>query len=373
LVQTDLKRLLAYSSVENLGIVFMALGLALTFADTELPVASALAMVAALYHALNHAMFKGLLFLGAGAILHSTHERDLEQMGGLLRRMPWTGLFVLIGCLSIAALPPFNGFVSEWLLFQSALQAWQLQSGVMRSLIPVATAVLALTSAVVAATFVKAYGTAFLGQARSRHVRRARRGPRGFRAALRLLAVACVLLGLLPTPVIGLIEAVPQQLLGTTLPEAGTHGWLWLAPLRVNSASYDALLITLLLGALTVLTVWVVRRRATRRVRRCDVWDCGFTPATPLMQISATGFAQPLRRVFGPLFRTEETRMAREDGALRYQIKIEDPTHDTLHRPIAQAVESSARRIVRLQSGHVRAYLAWTLITLLVLLWIVSE
>ena len=201
LVQTDLKRLLAYSSVENLGIIFIGLGLALVFLGTGHAPLGTLAFVAALYHVLNHALFKGLLFLGAGAILHSTHERDLEQMGGLLRRMPWTGLFFLLGCISIAALPPFNGFVSEWLTFQAALQAWQLESGVLRSLIPIVSAVLALTGALVAATFVKVYGVAFLGQARSRHVRRARQVPFGMRAGQGWLALLCLLFGVLPTAV----------------------------------------------------------------------------------------------------------------------------------------------------------------------------
>ncbi|MFT5394113.1 MAG: hydrogenase-4 component B, partial [Gammaproteobacteria bacterium] len=162
LLESDLKRLLAYSSVENLGVIFVGLGLALVFLGTEHRTLGVLALIAALYHCLNHAIFKSLLFLGAGAILHSAHEQDLDQMGGLLRRMPWTGLFFLIGCISISSLPPSNGFVSEWLIFQAALQAWQLEGGVIRSLLPIAAAILALTGALVAATFVKVYGVAFL-------------------------------------------------------------------------------------------------------------------------------------------------------------------------------------------------------------------
>jgi formate hydrogenlyase subunit 3/multisubunit Na+/H+ antiporter MnhD subunit len=372
LMQTDLKRLLAYSSVENLGIVFIGLGLALVFTGSGHAALGALAFVAALYHVLNHALFKGLLFLGAGAILHNTHERDLEQMGGLLRRMPWTGTFFLIGCLSIASLPPFNGFVSEWLTFQAALQAWQLDSGVMRSLIPIATAVLALTGALVAATFVKAYGIAFLGQARSRRVRRARRGPPGIRAAQGLLAVLCILAGLLPTRVIELIDVVPRQILGVGLPEASADGWLWLAPISHETASYSAPLATLLLLAIAALAVWALRRGGVRRVRRCDAWDCGFAPPTPRMQYTATAFAQPIRRVFALVFRVEETSVPREDAGARYQLKVSDRSWNSLYLPLAHLVESAARRVVRLQSGNVRVYLGWTLVTLLVLLWIVS-
>ncbi len=231
LMQHDLKRLLAYHSVENIGIIFIGLGLALLFlATTGHPVPGVLALVAALYHTVNHALFKGLLFLGAGAVLHSAHERDLEQMGGLLRRMPWTGLIFLVGCISISALPPFNGFVSEWLTFQSALQAWQLDSGVLRSLVPMAAAVLALTGALAAACFVKVYGVAFLGRARSRHVRRACRVPLGMRAGQAVLAALCLLFGVLPTVVVAMLQAVPEQLLGQGLPQATGGGWLWLSP-----------------------------------------------------------------------------------------------------------------------------------------------
>lgn len=372
LMQHDLKRLLAYHSVENIGIIFIGLGLSLLYLATGHTTLGVLALVAALYHTVNHALFKGLLFLGAGAILHSTHERDLEQMGGLLRRMPWTGLFFLVGCISISALPPFNGFVSEWLTFQSALQAWRLDSGVLRSLVPVAAAMLALTGALAAACFVKVYGVAFLGRARSRHVRRARPVPLGMRAGQGLLATMCLVLGVLPTPVIGLIRAVPEQILGAGLPRAAAHGWLWLTPVAAETASYSAPLVVAVLVVLTALTAWAWRRGAVRRVRRSDAWDCGFAPPTPRMQYTATAFAQPIRRVFGLLFRIEEGVNRREDGTLAYRLNVVDRAWELFYLPVVRAVESSARRVVRLQSGNVRIYLGWTLSTLLVLLWIIS-
>ncbi len=372
LMQTDLKRLLAYSSVENLGIIFIALGLALVFLSTGHALLGSLAFVAALYHAINHALFKSLLFLGAGAILHSAHERDLEQMGGLLRRMPWTGSFFLIGSLSISALPPFNGFVSEWLIFQAALQAWQLDSGVLRSLIPIASAVLALTGALVAATFVKVYGIAFLGQARSRHVRHARQGALGMRVGQGLLAALCVLFGVLPTQIIGLLEPVSAQMLGTGLPQAGAQGWLWLTPISSETASYSAPLTILLLALIAGIAFWWFVRRAPRRMRRRDPWDCGFAPPSPRMQYTATAFAQPMRRVFGMLFEIDESRPAFDDAAPRYRLKLTDRAWGLLYLPVMQAVEAASRRVVRLQSGNVRVYLGWTLATLLVLLWIIS-
>lgn len=371
-LQSDLKRLLAYSSVENLGIIFMGLGLSLLFLGTDHRLLGTLALVAALYHVLNHALFKGLLFLGAGAILQSSHEHDLDNMGGLLRRMPWTGLFFLIGCLSISALPPFNGFVSEWLIFQAALQAWQLDSGVLRSLVPIAMAVLALTGALVAATFVKVYGVAFLGQARSRHVRRARPVPVGMRFGQGILAAGCLLLGVFPVAVIELLGRIPGQLLNSVPPEATANGWLWLTPVSAATASYSAPWLVLLLTLVVLAGVWLLRHGTLRRVRRCDPWDCGFAPPTARMQYTATAFAQPIRRVFGMLFSIEETTATREDGARHHQLRVIDRTWDLLYVPLANVVTRASKRVVRLQSGNVRVYLAWTLTTLLVLLWIIS-
>jgi formate hydrogenlyase subunit 3/multisubunit Na+/H+ antiporter MnhD subunit len=370
LMQSDLKRLLAYSSVENLGIIFIALGLALLFLAEGHTVIGTVAFVAALYHTINHALFKGLLFLGAGAILHSANERDLENMGGLLRRMPWTGLFFLIGCISISALPPFNGFVSEWLTFQAALQAWQLDSGVLRSIVPIMAAVLALTGALVAATFVKVYGVAFLGQARSRAVRRARKAPLSMRAGQGVLALLCLLLGILPTFVIDLLNSVPQQVLGQGLTQASAHGWLWLTPISPETASYGAPLVVIILFIALVLGLWLLGR-GIRRVRRCDAWDCGFAPPTPAMQYTAAAFAQPIRRVYGLLFHIDEGVEPEQDGRPRHRLHVGDRAWDIFYTPVARAVERAARQVVRLQSGNIRTYLGWTLATLLLLLWLV--
>lgn len=371
LMQHDLKRLLAYHSVENIGIIFIGLGLALLFLADGHTVLGAVAFVAALYHTVNHALFKGLLFLGAGAVLHSANERDLEKMGGLLRRMPWTGSFFLIGCISISALPPFNGFVSEWLTFQAALQAWQLDSGVLRSIVPIAAAMLALTGALAAACFVKVYGVAFLGQARSRHVRRARPVPVSMRAGQGVLALMCLVLGVLPTTFIGLLNAVPQQVLGQGLAQATAHGWLWLTPVSPETASYGAPLVAVTLFVALGLGLWLLGR-GIRRVRRCDAWDCGFAPPVATMQYTATAFAQPIRRIFGILFHIKEGVEPQDDGRLRHRVHVSDRAWDIFYRPVARAVESAARRLVRLQSGNLRVYLGWSFATLLALLWIVA-
>ncbi len=371
LLQTDLKRVLAYSSVENLGIVFIGLGLALLFVGTGHPALAAVAFVAALYHALNHALFKSLLFLGAGAVLHSANEHDLEKMGGLLRRMPWTGLFFLIGCVSISALPPTNGFASEWLTFQALLQAWHLDSGVLRSIVPVAVAILALTGALASACFVRTYGVAFLGQARSRHVRRARPVPLSMRAGQGVLALLCLVLGVLPTSLLQGIDGVPRQILGRGLSQATAHGWMWLTPVSPQTASYGAPLVAVALVVAVVLGLWLVGR-GTRRVRRCDAWDCGFAPPTAAMQYTATSFAQPIRRVFSLLFHNDEGVEELADGRKRYRLVPGDRAWNLLYLPVANAVENAARQVSRLQSGNVRVYLGWSLFTLLVLLWIMA-
>lgn len=371
MMESDLKRLLAYSSVENVGIIFLALGLSMIYFGTGHRLLSCLGLVAALFHSLNHALFKSLLFLGAGAIHHSSHQHNLDQMGGLLRRMPWTGWFFLIGCLSISALPPLNGFVSEWLIFQTALQAWELEGGILRSLLPIATSMLALTGALVAATFVKVFGIAFLGRARSRPSRRARPVPRAMRVGQALLAGACMLLGIFPFIVLDEISRVTDQIVDARLPDSH-QGWLWLTPLSPETASYGALWVACLLLLVGVATAAIVQPSMARRVRRRDPWGCGFAPPTARMQYTATAFAQPLRRVFGIVFRIDERVDEDAAGQAQYHLSIVDRIWAAVYLPIATLIDSASRRILVLQSGNVRAYLSWTLATLIVLLWVVS-
>ncbi len=376
LMQNDLKRLLAYSSVENVGIILMGLGLCMIFIGAGHPVLGALALVAALYHSLNHAVFKTLLFLGAGAVLYRTHERDLDRLGGLIRRMPVTAFFFLIGCLSISALPPFNGFVSEWLTLQASLQVPVLESGVLRSIIPITAALLALTSALAAAAFVKVYGVAFLGRARTRHVAHAREVGLGMHLGMGLLAFLCVVLGVLPTTVIHGIEPIVHLLLGLGPPNATPQGWLWLTPVSPRAASYSA---PLVLAAMTLTFVlgYVFLHRRGRVARRGYPWDCGFGALNTRMQYTSTAFAQPIRRVFAPVWRVEERidsvkgPPARVTG-IRHQLHIGDWSWIAAYLPIGRLVLAAARRIGRIQTGSIRTYLAYSFFTLLVLLWLIT-
>ena len=374
MTQNDLKRLLAYSSIENVGIIFMGLGLSMIFLGTDHPVLGMLGLIAALYHVLNHAMFKGLLFLGAGAVLYRTHERDLDHMGGLIHRMPWTAAFFLVGCIAISALPPFNGFVSEWLTLQTALQAPQLENGVLRALIPVTAALLALAAALAAACFVKAYGVAFLGRPRSRHVTHAREVSAGMLAAMGLLAGLCLLLGVLPTTVIEALGPVTQLLVGQTLPSATAQGWLWLTPVAPEVASYSAPLVLVAIVITFVIGRLLLRRKA-KPARRAAPWDCGFGPLNARMQYTSSAFSQPIRRVFAPTWKIEEPiEVRREAGALgralslRHQLHVHDWSWLKGYLPIGRLVLGAARRIGHIQTGSIHTYLLYSFVTLLVLL-----
>jgi hydrogenase-4 component B len=382
LMQHDLKRLLAYSSVENIGIIFIGLGLSMIFYGTGFPLLGTLGLVAALYHTLSHALFKSLLFLGAGAVLQRSHERDLDRMGGLLRRMPWTGLFFLVGCISISALPPFNGFVSEWLTFQTALQVPSLESGVLRAVIPLAAAALALTGALAAACFVKVYGTAFLGQARTRRVRRSSEAGRGMLLGQALLALACLLSGIFPTLAIDAMANVTRSLTGQVLPAATAKGWLWLTPISADTASYSAPLV--FVGMLLALLAWAVvnfiLRPAGRVVTvRSDAWDCGFGPLSARMQYTATSFSMPIRRIFAPLWpgqdeaeRDARSRPGSDARQTRYQVRTGDVTWKWFYQPVVQLLHATTRRVSRIQTGNLRHYLAYTFVTLLLLLWLIT-
>ncbi len=380
IVQTDLKRLLAYSSVENIGIIFIGLGLSMIFVGSGHQELGALGLIASLYHILNHALFKSLLFLGAGAVLQSTHEGNLEQMGGLIHRMPVTAVLFLVGCISIAGLPPFNGFVSEWLSFQTALQAPILQDGVLRAFIPVAAAALALTGALAAAAFVKTFGVAFLGVARSRHARQAHEVARSMQVGMGLLAALCLLFGIFPTTTIGVIDAIPELLFNKGLPSASAEGWLWLTPIAPEVSSYSAPLVLIGIALAWGLGYALLHpRRREHPVRRSAPWDCGFGPVNPRMQYTSTAFSMPIRRIFKPVWDVqepvEETRDAKQPlllTGIRHQMQIGDRSWPVLYEPIAHWVLVAARKIGGIQTGSIRTYLAYSFFTLLVLLWLIT-
>jgi len=306
LMQHDLKRLLAYHSVENIGIILIGIGLSMIFTSYHMPLLAALALIAGLYHTMNHAVFKGLLFMGAGAVLHATDERNMEEMGGLIHWMPWTAALFLIGCVSISALPPFNGFVSEWLTFQAFLLSPALPSPLLRLLIPLGAALLALTGALAAACFVKAFGVTFLGHWRGHHKPHVHEADWFMRSGMILAALTCFLLGVLPSFFIDWMDIIPQQLIGTKISASyGAYGWMWLTPVSADRASYSGLIV---FGGilLVVVAAYLVLHVRPGAIHRVPIWDCGFEKLTNRMQYNATSFSMPIRRIFGFLFNIRE-------------------------------------------------------------------
>ncbi|HEX6003802.1 MAG TPA: hydrogenase 4 subunit B, partial [Burkholderiales bacterium] len=325
LMQHDLKRLLAYHSVENIGIILIGIGLSMVFIGSGHPVAGVLGLIAGLYHTLNHAVFKGLLFLGAGAILHSTGLRNLNEMGGLIRYMPQAAIYFLIGALAISALPPLNGFISEWLTFQASLQAPMLESSVVRSLVPIVAAVLALSGALTGMCFVKVYGVAFLGQHRHVMPEKPREANRWERAGMLWLAIACFALGLLPVFVVRGLNNVSEALTHSGLPQAALEsGWLWLVPTSGTQASYSPIIFLLVIAAVVGLTFAIVRQVYHGRLRRADPWDCGYPEQTARMEDTADGFGQPIRQIFAPVYRIHREIPRPDDPHPVFRQEVED-------------------------------------------------
>ena len=369
LMQHDLKRLLAYHSVENIGIILIGLGLSMVFIGSGHPVAGVLGLIAGLYHTLNHAVFKGLLFLGAGAILHSTGLRNLNQMGGLIRYMPHTAVYFLIGALAISALPPLNGFVSEWLTFQASLQAPILESSVVRSLVPIVAAVLALSGALTGMCFVKVYGVAFLGQHRHVMERKPQDADAWQRAGMLWLALACVALGLLPVFVLGRLNAVSEALIHASLSEEALRsGALWLVPTASAQASYSPIIFLLVIAAVVGLTYLVVRQVYHGRLRRADPWDCGFPEQTPRMEDTADGFGQPIRHIFAPVYRIRREIPRPDDPKPVFRQEVEDRHWYGIYLPVARLTEFLSSQVGRLQQGRISVYLLYSFLTLIALL-----
>jgi len=376
LMQQDLKRLLAYSSVENVGIVLIGLGLSIVFGAFGLPMLAALALVAALYHALNHAMFKGLLFMGAGAVLHATHQRNMDAMGGLIHVMPWTSFFFLVGCMSISALPPLNGFVSEWLTFQAFLLTPALETPVLKLVIPLGAALLALTSALAAAVFVKAFGITFLGHWRApQSLKNVHETNRPMRAGMGLAALSCLGLGLLPSFVIGWLDVIPEQLLDTGIAgSAAGFGWMWLTPVAAERASYSAPIVFLVI-LLVCAVAYLLLHARPGAMHRSDIWDCGFRKLTPRMQYNGGSFAMPIRRILGFPFDIRERVKTDSSAAgrffplrLSYTLRIRDRFWGWIYRPVVDASFWCSRQVGRLQRGRIQVYLIYSFVTILLLL-----
>jgi hydrogenase-4 component B len=373
IVDSDLKRLLAWSSVENIGVILIGLGAALVFHSYRLDALSALALVAALLHSLNHALFKSLLFLGAGSVLQAAGTRNLEQMGGLLRRMPQTGVLFLIGTLAISAMPPLNGFVSEWLTFQALLLSFRVPEQFFNIVFALAIAALALTAGLAAACFVRAFGIAFLALPRADRAAQAGEVHWTMRAAMALAALTAVTLGVAPSIVLGRLSVTAAELVHER-PDLSFDS----AGISVGSlfASVSPAGIAVVLAVL-MLAVWFGLRSAGANLnsRLHETWACGRAKPSASFNYTAAAFANPFKRVFAFLYRVVAVTETEPPEASRFYLKAisyrtesRSIIEESIYAPIGNAVRRTAARARQVQSGNVHAYLLYIFLALIALL-----
>ena len=374
LTQSDVKRLLAYSTIENSGIILLGLGSGMTALSSGRGELAAVGIVASLYHVLNHAVFKGLLFLGAGGVVMATGTRHIEEMGGLAKRMPWTAVFFLVGSAAISGLPLLNGFVSEWLLFQALLQGFQATPTLSRLIYPVAGALLALTSALAAACFVKAFGVTFLALPRGEGAAKAHESPWVMLLPQAFLAVMCVVLGLVPGFVLEGLRRVAASLPGVRPAPEMVRGMFAIAPgpghfdhLAPPLVALAVLLAAGLAGALSLLARYAVRRVPT--------WGCG-GELSARTEYTAAAFSKPLMLIFSAIYRpTREVQTVGETyfpREVRYRAEIEPTFERFVYGPLTRGVLAVAERMKVIQAGSLHAYLAYVIalvLSLVVLLW----
>ena len=376
LMQHDLKRLLAYHTVENIGIIFIGLGLSLAFRAHGMALAAALALTAGLLHVFNHSVFKSLLFFGAGSVLTATGEHDMEHLGGLIHRMPQTAFVFLVGCAAISALPPLNGFVSEWLTFQAILLSPQLPSWSLKLVVPAVGALLALSAALAAACFVKAFGVTFLGRARTNVVERATETDRFSLAAMFGLAALCLVAGILPGVFIDALAPTVKSLVGERMPVQTGVEWLSIVPIAESRSSYNGLLVFLFMVLSGTFAAVAIHRWASDRLRRSPPWDCGYPDASPATQYTADSFAQPIRRVFGTVvFRAREHGEMPPPGDMRparFKVDLRDFVWDMLYAPVAAGVGTAADQLNHLQFLTIRQFLSLVFAALVILLLVLA-
>jgi len=366
LAQHDLKRLLAYHSVENIGIIALGIGVGLLGVHFGSAPLAVLGFAGALLHVVNHALFKGLLFLGAGAVLHATGTREMDQLGGLLKRMPWTGTLFLVGAAAICGLPPLNGFASEFLVFLGAYRGvLHPASGVAGPALAV-LAGLALIGGLAAACFAKVFGVVFLGEPRSAHVAPAHDPGLAMRLPMAALAAGCVLIGLAPALLVGRMGGALESL--ARLSRAALESPLALAVAPLAWITAGAVVLLALAGALAL---WRLQRLVRRPPGEEHTWDCGYELPTARMQYTASSFARPLTLLFGGLLRTRTTRVA-PVGPFPRQAALATETPDVfgdaLFRPAFRVAAGALARLRWLQHGRVQLYVLYILLTLVVLL-----
>jgi len=372
LMERDLKRLLAYSTIENIGIIFLTLGLALAFRANAMAAGAALALTAGLFHAFNHMLFKSVLFFGAGAVLHATGERDIEKLGGLIHRMPISSAAFLFAATAISALPPLNGFASEWLAFQAIFVSPALPQWGLKLLVPAVGTLLALAAALVAACFVRAFGILYLGRPRTPVAASAHETDRFSLGAMIVLCVLCAAAGLLPGVVIDALSPVVQALAGARMPAQSATAWLTIVPVPDAHSSYNGLLIAAFVAFVALTSALAARALGSSATRRARLWDCGYPGLGPLSQYSAASLSQPIRRVMASVvLRSRERVDMPPPGMLtaaRIDKAIHDPAWDWIFTPIGLAVAFAAGKFNHFQFLTIRRYLGLVFLLLVALL-----
>jgi hydrogenase-4 component B len=374
LQEHDLKRLLAYHSIENVGIIVMGFGAALMFRTLDHPSLAAIALVGALYHTMNHATFKGLLFLAAGSVVQSTGTRNMEEMGGLIRPMPVTAFFFLIGAVAISGLPPLNGFVSEWITYQALLAGFGTTQSLTRLMFPIAGSLLALTAALAATCFVKAFGIPFLALPRSESAANAQEVAFSMRFGMGLLAAACFVLGLGAAWILPVFDPITEQAMGVRIsPTLVAHG-IALQAGTARSGSVSTAGIALVFALLAGVTALLISWRRPRPSTVGPTWDCGLPGLTSDNQYTATAFSKPLRLIFSAFYRPRREIHPEYEvspyypSAIRFESGIEPTFEKHVYGPLKDWIFGLSRRMRAIQAGSVQAYLAYIFVTLIVLL-----
>lgn len=374
LMEHDIKRLLAFHSIENIGIILLGIGMALIFTSIGQPVYVSLALIAALYHVMNHATFKGLLFLGAGAVYSKTHTRNIEELGGLIKTMPWTAFCFLVGSVAISALPPLNGFVSEWLTFIALLLGSESAEVSIRFFSPILAALLGLAGALAATCFVKAFGISFLGLPRSREAAHAREVSGSMKASMGILAAGCLGFALAAPWIVKILGKTAQALSSAEISmETLVQKSFLVSPLGPGQFSpflVAFVLFVLMMGTVIFLRIFFGRKQ----IRMGPSWDCGMPCLEPRMQYTATGYSKPLRRIFSFLYQptrrveleTEGYEMLRT--AQRFESSVTHLFDDRIYRPLGRLMSVLSRKAKRIQTGHIQLYLSYIFITLIILL-----
>lgn len=375
-MQSDLKKILAFSTVENVGIIFIALGLALAFKANGQALPAALAFTAALFHIFNHALFKGALFFGAGAVLAATGERNIERLGGLIKSMPKTAFVFLGACMAIAALPPLNGFVSEWLVFHAILLSPSLPQWILKLLTPVVGVTLALTAALGAGCYVRAFGVAFLGRARSSAAEGAREADQWSLRAMSALLVLCLLAGIFPSIMIDAISPAAIDYVGGRMPAQTAISWFTIAPIAESRSSYNGLLVFVFILFSAFAAHYLIKRFWPRPLRRAPPWDCGYVNPSPSVQYTASGFAQPIRRTLGATaFSVREKLdmpLPRETRVGHFSVEIGDRFIRNIYDPLTKAVWFGADRLNVVNFLSIQQYLSLVFVALVFLLFVVA-